>query len=78
MKKVILLGGALACLASIPAANAQIIIQPTIVESAPAYVVAPYAPPGVIITYPVHFDHHHHYDWRYWNERREHEEHERR
>jgi len=66
MKKVIVLGSALACLAGIPAANAQIIIQPTIVEAAPAYI----AEPAPVIVYPVHYDHHH-YDWRYWHEHRD-------
>ena len=72
MKKAIILASALTLLASFPA-SAQIIIQPTfiapplvLVAPVPAYIVEP-------ATYPVHIDHHHHYDWRYWREHGEHE-----
>jgi len=66
MKKIILLSSAFTLLASV-SANAQIIIQPTFVEAAPAPVI-------VESPYPQHIEKHHHYDWKYW-EQKEHEEH---
>ena len=69
MKKTILLSTALILLTGV-SANAQIIIQPTFIESAPAPVI-------LESSYPQHIEKHHHYDWKYWEEkRREQEEHQ--
>ena len=87
MKKVIILSGALFLLSSLPA-NAQIIIQPTIIETPPpvyavvpppAYVAAPVPVyPAYVVqpaSYPVYVDHHRTYSWQYWHDHREHREH---
>ena len=79
MKKAILLASGLILLTSLPA-SAQIVFQPTIIAAPPPAVVVETAPAYIIerVPYPVHIDHHHHYDWRYWHDHREHVEYRRR
>ena len=76
MKKAILLAGMLTLFTSLPA-RADIVIEPMIITQTPAPVFV--APSYYVIEparYPVHIDHHRHYDWRYWQQRREHEHHD--
>lgn len=78
-----------ACLIGSAAANAQLSVQigapPVVVQPAPVYPVYPaypvyYAPPPAVIVHPWvegYDPYHRANDWRYWQERRRHEGHER-
>jgi hypothetical protein len=79
MKKELILGAVLTCLAGIPVANAsEFIIQPTLITGGVPVVETAVPVIAEPVYYPVHHDHHHHYNWRYWDERHEHWEHDRR
>jgi len=88
MKKLLIASTALYMLTCLPA-YAQIVIQPTFIAPQPV-MVAPQpvlvAQQPVLVSpapvymvqpgYPVHIDHHHHYDYRYWAEHNEHRHHD--